>query len=266
MKGEIKMNTKTCKSCGRTNFPEAAFCSNCHQTLEQSTNNPVEKKQAKSEKSNKLYWILGGVGAVVVIGGFFITALAVGIYYYASPTTIFEGENFNTDSNVTAKKLSGDDKNTDKPDNKKNDKSRFGSKDWKSVIESKHTKLGKYKLQSVSKIEEKEKMIFKESADEAFALYSTNDKKPLEILFSVANFSTISDAKSDVDAIKQKIKTAKNGKIIKESKLSDGVIITYRKNKLIGILDCKDKTCTQTTGVNGTKVSDFYKQVTNNVF
>lgn len=199
-----------------------------------------------------MYWILGGVGAVFIIGGFLIAALAAGIYYYAdSSDDVAKTKITESNSDVNAKKLA--------------DKTK-SSVDWKSVIESKHSNLGKFKLQSVTKIEEKEKMIFRESSDEAFALYSTSDKNPLEILFSVANFSSVSDAKQDVAALKSKIKSTKNGKIIKESKLSDGVIISYRKNKLIGILDCKDKTCTQTTGIDGKKVSDFYKQVTDNVF
>lgn len=254
------MNTKTCKSCGQSNFPEAAVCSNCHLNLGQTANNPGGQPQATQEKSNKLYWILGGIGAVVIIGGFLIAALIGGIYYFSdSSDDLAKNTNIEPDSNVTAKKLA--DTNTD---DKKDDKKDGG--DWKSVIESKHSNLGKFKLQSVTKIEEKEKMIFRKSSDEAFALYSTSDKNPLEILFSVANFSSVSDAKADVAAIKSKIKSTKNGKIIKESKLSDGVIISYRKNKLIGILDCKDKVCTQTTGIDGKKVSDFYKLVTKNIF
>lgn len=259
------MNTKICKACGQSNFPEASVCSNCHLNLGQTGNNPGGQTPVKKEKSSKMYWILGGIGAVVIIGGFFITALAVGIYYYTDSSTDVT-ENTNNNKDVVAKKLSGDNADDDKKKDNGDDTKTRNSGSWKSVLESKHSSLGKFKLQSVSKIEEKEKMIFRESADEAFALYSTSEKNPLEILFSIAKFSTVSDAKKDVANIKSKIRSAKNGKIIKESKLSDGVIISYRKNKLIGILDCKDKTCTQTTGINGKKVSDFYKQVTDNVF
>ena len=256
-----KMNTKICKACGQSNFAEASVCSNCHLNLGQTANNPGGQTQIKPEKSNKMYWILGGVGAVVVIGGFLIAVIAVGIYYYTnSSDEVAITTNTESNKDVNAKKLA--DTN---PDDKKDDKTK-SSGNWKSVIETKHSNLGKFKLQSVTKIEEKEKMIFRESSDEAFALYSTSDKNPLEILFSVANFSTVSDAKKDVATIKSKIRSAKNGKIIKESKLSDGVIISYRKNKLIGILDCKDKTCTQTTGIDGKKVSDFYKQVADDIF
>lgn len=257
------MNTKICTACGQTNFPGADFCSNCQFTFSQTANNTGGKTPAaKQEKSNKMLWILGGVGALVFVGGFLIVALVGGIYYFAgSANEVVETTKVESDSDTNTKKIA--DTRTD--DNKKDDKTNV-SGDWKNTIETKHSNLGKFKLQSVSKIEEKKKMIFRESSDEAFALYSTSDKNPLEILFSVANFSTISDAKADVAAIKSKIKSTKNGKIIKESKLSDGVIISYRKNKLIGILDCKDKVCTQTTGIDGKKVSDFYKQVTDNIF
>ena len=258
------MNQNICRACGTANLSEAKTCQNCHLNLPPATNAPFNQGNSNAAvdkpKSDKLFWIIGGIAGVVVIGGFLIVAVAVGMYYYTAPTTTFVGKNTNDDSNLTAKKLSGDNTEDKKDDKKSN------SGDWKSTLETKHSKLGKFKLQSVSKIEEKSKMIFRESSDEAFALYSTSDKNPLEILFSVANFSTITNAKADVEAIKRKIKDAKNGKIIKESNLSDGVIISYRKNKLIGILDCKDKTCTQTTGIDGKKVSDFYKQVTDNMF
>lgn len=252
------MNNKICKACGQSNFQEATVCSNCRLNLPAAANNPNVKTQVKPEKSNKMYWIIGGVGAVVIIGGFLIAVLAVGLYYYSgSSNNIVETTTDESNSNVESKTLAD---KKDKPEKSKNDGGNL-----EKLLEKTHSKIGIYKMQSVSTIDDRKKMVFPTSSDEAFALYSSNDKNPLEILFSIAKFSTISDAKKDVAAIKGKIRS-EEGKILKESKLSDGVIITYRKKKLIGILDCKDTTCIQTTGIDGKKVSSFYKNAQSGIF
>jgi hypothetical protein len=242
------MNTKICKSCGQTNFMEAAVCSKCRQNFEQTA-------AGQKAGNTKLYWILGGVGAIVVIGGLLIVAVAAGLYFYKSSPSPVADNNSNSVDN--SKPLA---------DNTSDKKELVESGGLKELLKEKHLMLGKFKQQGVVQVVEKEKMIFKKSADEAFAMYSANSKNPLEILFSIAKFSTVDDAKTDVAVIKKNILNEKKGKIIKESNYSDGVLITYRKNTLIGILDCKNKTCSQTIGTDGKKVSDFYRQVNGNVY
>ncbi len=230
------MNTKTCKSCGKTNSVEAASCSNCRMNLDQV---PVKSPP----KGNMLYWIVGGIVTVVLFGGFFVVALSAGLYFYTRPTTTFEKP-----SETSANRL----KET------RIERIPF----LNETIDSKHTVFGKFKLQKATRIDDGEKKVFKESKDEAFALYSTDQKKrPLEILFSVATFSSVDAAAASAAAVKKKLLDEKKGKILKESMLSDGVIITYKQNNLIGILDCEKKTCTRVTGIDGTKVADFYRLV-----
>ena len=240
------MNTKTCKSCGQMNSAEANVCSKCRMNLE-----PTQVKP--TVKSNKMYWMLGGIATVVLLGGFFVVALAAGLYFYNRPTTTFDKP---SETNVNKQEI------TEKQDNRI-ERIPF----LNETIDSKHTVLGKFKLQKVTRVSDREKRVFEESKDEAFALYSTDEKKnPLQILFSIAKFSTSNDAKTDAAAVKKKLVNEKKAKIIRETNLSDGVIISYKQNNLIGILDCKDRTCLQITGIDGTKVSDFYKLATANLY
>ncbi len=240
------MNTKICKSCGQKNLLEANVCSNCRMNLEQMPFKPTVK-------TNKMYWMIGGIATVVLLGGFFIVALAAGLYFYNRPTTTFDKP---SETNVNKQEI------TEKQDNRI-ERIPF----LNETIDSKHTVLGKFKLQKVTRVSDREKRVFEESKDEAFALYSTDEKKhPLEILFSIATFSSINAAQTDAAAVKQKLLNEKKAKIIRESNLSDGVIISYKQNNLIGILDCKNKTCTQITGIDGRKVSDFYKLAADNLY
>jgi hypothetical protein len=247
------MNTKICKACGQTNFAEATVCSNCHLSLGQVQNKPAEK-------SNKLYWILGGIAALGIFGGIFITVVAGAIYYFSGPKTTFVGDNTN------GKPVALSNTNSDEKTKKEKISPFDENQTLKEFLESKHSTLGEFKQRGVSKIENNDKKIFKESADEAFALYSKEAKNPLEILFSMAKFSSVADAQTDAAAIRKEITSKKNNKIVKESNFSDGVIISYKKNKLIGILDCKGRICSQITGIDGGKVADFYKEFTSKIY
>lgn len=263
------MNTIFCKNCGQANLSNTYDCTKCGMKLEQAGNNPGGQKSAAATTSttpsksggNKLYyWILGGVGALVLLFGFFVVALAAGIYIYTGQDeTVFENTNTESNSDVKTDKKQVDNKSKD-TDNKSVTAKNLENEDLESFIKTNYQNIGNFKLQSVSDVGTKDKKVFRGSNDEAFAIYSSDEKNPLEILFSLANFKTISDAKVDVAAIK--IKTIVNkGKIIKENKLKDGVIITYREKNLIGILDCKNKVCVRVIGADNNKVADFYRQV-----
>ncbi len=97
------MNNKMCNKCGQTNLPNAEMCVKCGSHLPQADNNPFNQppktiksasempmfsgasaKPEAAKKSNKLYWILGGVGALVLFGGFLIVNLAAGIIVQVS--------------------------------------------------------------------------------------------------------------------------------------------------------------------------------------
>lgn len=42
------------------------------------------ENQTVEKSGSKLYWILGGIGVLILVGGFFVIALSTGIYLYAS--------------------------------------------------------------------------------------------------------------------------------------------------------------------------------------
>ena len=268
------MNTKICKACGQTNFSVAAICSNCRQNLEQTAHNSGGQQETGS---NKLYWILGGVGALVLLGVFLIVAVVGGIFYFAGEETSVV-KNTNTESNVKPLKENDDNTVNDKPDNEEDSNTdvaniNLRSSSNKEVVadtntgsledytKTKFPYIGKFKLISVSTMEEKSKKNFPNSIDEALALYSSDpDKNPLEIIFSISKFDKVSNAVNDVKNFKKKL-SKKKGKILKESNLSDGVIITYQQEGIVGILDCKNKVCADMSGTDGKQVADFYRLV-----
>lgn len=252
------MDTKFCKNCGQANFPEAVKCAKCGGNLAGGFETEGQSSSAATKSGdNKLYWILGGIGVVVLLGGFFVVALAAGIYIYTGQDeTAYEKPNTAPDSNAKTEEKPPSEKDEDKPTTV----GRLENENLESFIRDKYQQVGAFKLQSVKDIEARSKKIFRRSNDEAFAIYSSDEKNPLEILFSIANFKKISDAKIDVAAIK--IKTlAKKGKILSEEKLPDGVIISFQEKSLVGILDCKNKVCARILGADSQKVTDFYKKV-----
>ena len=269
------MNTTLCKNCGQANLPNAERCSKCGKHLSAASDNPFSysgeppRNAAFPEKRNEiaagsksgskmLYWILGGVAALVLVSGFILVA-AIGIYLYTSQN--YAAAETTNAENTPAEKKSGEvaeikEKRTVfekiEPPSAAGNLEKFISDDYQ--------KIGDYRLQSVSDIKLKSKKIFRNSTDEAFAVYSSDEKNPLEILFSIAKFKSVSDAKVDVVAIKIKALT-KKGKILRETKLSDGVVISYTEKNLIGILDCKNTTCARVLGIDNKKVADFYKKI-----
>ncbi len=44
----------------------------------------MNNEPAKAKSNSKLYWILGGIGVLVLVGGFMVVALAVGVFLYTN--------------------------------------------------------------------------------------------------------------------------------------------------------------------------------------
>lgn len=264
------MDLNFCKNCGQANLPNTSDCTKCGTKLAPINDNPFAPKSAAAATSpnaqkagnTKLYWILGIVGAVILLGGFFVVALAAGIYFYSSQNeTAIENPKPKPNPNTTKEKPATDTENVSPKTTILGDlASKAKDTSLKDYIEVNYKNIGEFKMQTVSDIEVKEKKVFRSSDDESFAIYSSDEKNPLQILFSVAKFNTQSDVNVEVAAKKIKLIIDK-GKIRSENKLSDGVIITYQKNKLVGILDCKNTTCADVSGIDNQKVADFYRRI-----
>lgn len=253
------METKFCKKCGQANTPAAAICRKCGESLGKNSQATAQSASVESKSGGKLYWILGGIGALVLIGGFFAAVLIVGLFIYSSQNeTLAETTEIESNSKVEPEQRR--DAETEKRSSTKKISDQPASANLESLIKNDYQNIGDFKLLSVNDIEQKDKKIFRRSLDEAFAIYSSDEKNPLEILLSIANFKSIADAKIDVARVKLKSR-AKKGKILKERKFSDGIIINYREKSLIKILDCKNKSCLLVTGTNAGKVGNFHEQV-----
>ncbi len=82
------MENQFCSKCGQANLPNSGACSKCGQPLfSQAANNPnIQGGQPpQSGKGNsKMYWIIGGIAAFLLVGVGIVLLAAVGLIFYAS--------------------------------------------------------------------------------------------------------------------------------------------------------------------------------------
>ncbi|MGI8544434.1 MAG: hypothetical protein ACR2MD_13305 [Aridibacter sp.] len=186
------MNNKICKECGQTNLPSAATCTNCGSGLPQFESNPSDG-QTKKKGSSKLYWILGGVGALILIGGFMVFALAAGIYLYSS----------SSDDVVEKKSIS---KSRVINKNGTTKKRGFSNKDIEGVFKAKK-QVGKFKQVGIVPSTDDSKKIFKNASGESMGMYMGNSKKEA-VMYVLASYTSKEKAEEDfrdfIDREKQK--------------------------------------------------------------
>ncbi len=285
------MNNKICKGCGQANFPNAEVCTNCGLNLPPTVNNPVEaqndpmktiavgqnqmpgfsppiQNNAEPEKKSggKMFWILGGVGALVLFSGFLLAVLGAGYYFYQKssetvevyPTPAIEEEKNKTENSETdGKNVDNDDEPAEIPENDKTDSvlSNMTNGDINRHIEGKLKSLGIYKL---SKSGTPKKKTFGNSNAEQYGLYiPTNDSKEF-VLFSMATFPSIGQAKDFVDDKAAEIKNA-GGKIISHNDKATSDVLLYNEKEAGGqIIDCKDGVCIYIIGSKAKHTSGFY--------
>jgi len=197
------------------------------------------------QSNKKLYLILGGIVAVVLIGAFSIVAAAVGFFYFSGPRTTFEGIP-NSNSARNANVVDANKTIADKPPN------------LKEYITSNQSKLAEFKLINVeTNIDRK---WFRSAKDEALASFSSDADNPNEIIFSLSSFNNAVDAKKDADVYKRSIIAGKM-KIVSEKRFASGVVLRYASEKTFGIMDCRDRLCTSITGLKKEKVERFYQLI-----
>lgn len=282
------MNNKICKGCGQANHPAAAVCTNCGLNLPQVNSNPfaaeddplktiavgqnqmpnfstpIQNEPKPEKKSSKMLWILGGVGALVLIGGFLIVALGAGVYFYQSGSETVEVTSTPAEEKSEKAKDSGETKKDDDDDEPEKDSQKdeadpvlvkMTDGDINKHIEGKLSNLGVYKL---AKSGTPKKKTFESSNAEQYGLYvPKNDRKEF-VLFSMATFPSVRQAKDFVADKAAQIKS-EGGKIITHTDKEKSDVLLYNEKKAGGqIIDCKDGVCIYIIGSKAKHTSGFY--------
>ncbi|MEZ5344172.1 MAG: zinc ribbon domain-containing protein [Pyrinomonadaceae bacterium] len=252
------MDNKFCSRCGQANFPDANICTKCGNALSsgaepQFSQNPsaraagggsagsMSETSAKSNK--KLYIIVGGILAVLVISIGAIILLAVGMLLYTnSQSEVVRNDtpaerktesdtDEKTDSQDAEDDDSGDDSESGDSDNPLDDvtfpsgkdvefgeetKSEINDASLLSFFLSKKSKVGAFSL--VDAKTSSDKTIFPNRSAGLQAEYKSGSKK---VIHRVAVYRSLNDAKGDIDTYKRalqnsgaKVRSSKEDQVI----------------------------------------------------
>lgn len=222
------MNNKICESCGQTNLPNAKNCTKCGSDLVRLSDNPfndreedplktvvvgrqelnelippqtnpaepsAENSPETEEKSGKkLYWILGGVGALVLVGGFLVLVLGIGAYLYMSSGGDEEiaAENINSNTETKSTSLKTKNEENETGSDISNEPKTPTGKQIMGMLKSDYDEFGKFKLIST---EVKELMTFDRAAETIIGRYSESGTDD-NVIHSYSYFTSWITAKS----------------------------------------------------------------------
>jgi hypothetical protein len=273
-RGERIMNNTKCKACGKDNLSNATMCSNCGLNLPkvenieddalktidvekeemQKTMDSIENNLAVKRNSNNskriLFWALGGLGVLVIVGGLFVITLATGIYIYASSSDNTQAKN--EDKKEEIYKLPN--KKTEKKETP-TEFAEFTNTDIGDYIKKYKARVGRYRLQKA--VTPKNKFFINAGAEQV-ASYNFGRSKKDWVIVNVATYKTIEESKRFA-----KNKIAKvledGGKVIthKDGKKGDSIIFN-EKGKHGEIIDCSEGICIAILASSPKHVSGFY--------
>lgn len=258
------MENKICNGCGRTNLPNAKSCTNCGLNLPQMNNktndeDPLKtiavgrqemksvidsikdestqetpnfssssaKKESKGLGS-KFYWILGGVGALAIIGGLFVIALGTGIYLYASSGS---DEVVKNERNPKPSPIVKNENETDKPNEKTpsklnaKGKTAFGEALIKR-LKGETSTVGNFK---VTLIDAKDSKTFVNAFETITAVYEDQNSKDM-VVHSSSGYDNWQTAKKEATKRLREFKRRdrKLVKTIKKDSVSSAFIVNNR--------------------------------------
>ncbi len=222
------MNYQMCKNCGLANAPTVQACGRCNFRFDAPVNQSQQPpktadtlgKQANyaapppKKDSSNMYLIFGGLAALVLVGGLFIGALAIGYLVYSAKTNVTQTDNrapYPTNSSQNPS------------DNKSNsDGTVFGDEELAAVFSVKK-QVGKF-THLLTMPRNADKKTFQSSGGEATAMYLGKDKGE-NIIYTIASYPSSEKAQTEFKNYIEQEKR-KGGKMLAE-------IITDQQNKSI---------------------------------
>jgi hypothetical protein len=212
-------------------------------------------------KSNKMFWIIGGIGGVLVLLFFVVAIAGIGGYFYLSSSS--------SDKETTREYPVSDDEDkdtTDTGDEKDNDGKRklpristksdtketsgkFTNDELIAYVEDNKKTVGKYRLESVKAINIEQYFPDKDAG--ISALYKSGSKK---VVHNMSMYSQVDTAKADfrkyvnlVKSTKAEIVSDENGNLI------------YRLEGMVYFVFCNESGgCHQMISKDGKDISDYY--------
>ncbi len=250
------MDNQFCSRCGQANFPDANACTKCGNALGRTSanpfsqgsapngiaNQPITGAAASAPKSNKkLYLIVGGIVAVLVVSVGAILLIAVGMLVYTNseaerpPDDTTVAKKTETDSSDRESKNDedndGDESDKSDSDNPLDDvkfpsgkdvdfgeeaKTEINDQGLLSFFLDKKSKVGGFTL--VEAKTSSDKTIFPNRTAGLQAEYKSGSKK---VIHRVAIYRSLSDAKDDIDTYKKglqnsgaKVRSSKEDQVI----------------------------------------------------
>lgn len=265
------MNNKICEKCRQTNLPNAKTCTKCGLELSQndswkedplktiavgqqefneiisvesdqaepfafsseanSPKNETNSSETEKKSNSKLYWILGGVGALVLIGGFLVFVLGIGAYLYSTSRGDDEetavSKNVNSDEdNENNEKKSSKIEVKETSSNDANEPTTATGKQILGMLKSDYAAFGKFKLIGTNV---KELMTFDRAAETIIGNYSEQGTSD-EVVHSYSYYTSWITAKSQA--------TEKFNKFKKDDRRAT---LKSRKDSLIGVFTVADR-------------------------
>ncbi|MEZ5344176.1 MAG: hypothetical protein R2681_01355 [Pyrinomonadaceae bacterium] len=258
------MKITTCKNCGATNLQNSAICSSCGSSLAAEIS---ERSSGSADsKGSKLYWILGGLAALILIGGFFVVVLVAGIIFY---TTSDSGKYEKKENEEVVKtertetpeiKKPADDEKLFPDDGPAVSSKKITDQSVASVLE-KRGNIGEFKFvmaKSQDGLSREGKKVFAFAEASAYATYldtKAPDSKNSAALFA-GYFSSPSIAKNDFD---QSLRNSRSsGTKILSSGTKNGVHTALMNKNGAGLyLTCKERTCYLAVAPNRASLNRF---------
>jgi hypothetical protein len=160
---------------------------------EQKRSDPHSSKETKDTASNsKFYWILGGVGGLVLIGGFFLLVLGIGTFLYlnsGSDERPVAREDVNRGDDTPSEDTSP---REDEDSTSANPRTEMGRTILK-MINDQYKSFGNFKLKA---IEVKDLQTFDE-ADETIIGSYTEESESDQIIHSYSYYASWDTARKD---------------------------------------------------------------------
>lgn len=269
------MNYQMCKNCGLANAPTAQACVRCNFRLDSSVNQVQPQKTAETlggqtnyvpvppkKDSSNMYLILGGLAALVLVGGLFIGAVVIGYLVYSAKTNVARVEN--NDKTRTPYPVNSRPTPSDKSTPTDKTKTVFGDEELAAVFMIKK-QVGKFThLSTFPAADNPEKKIFQNSGGEAKAMYGSKDKNA-DIIYCIASYSSSETAQTEFKNFIEREK--QNGAQMIVNIMTDSqnksINASYRIGVLTVLTFCSWKMeaatlCHRIASQQGTSVVDFH--------
>ncbi len=218
------MDNQFCKNCGQANSPNVAICTKCGKPLTPSANNPFGVSNAipaappppAEKKNNKMFWILGIAGVLLILGIGLLGIVGIGSYFYFSsksdvvydypndkpqPVNADKKDDDDSLSDIDYPSNGSDEDLSDSPNN--NQPANITNKQLKGFYKAKKSTVGNWKLQSV--VKSFSKASFENRDAGVRASYKSGSKK---LNHSFSFYKSASSMESDFDAYIDNVKSS----------------------------------------------------------